>query len=108
MSKKRKNPFPPPADDAVRFKGSRPQACAQAEKLTTGFIDHDDADFDDDSPSLGNGGGGFGGIQPRIDPTYGQRGAFPGLCEAGGADGAGEDLFYGPASDGFEYLRMVR
>ena len=42
--------------------------------------------------------------QSRIDPTYGQRGAFPGL------DGShdNEGLFYGPASDGLEYLRMVR
>lgn len=42
--------------------------------------------------------------QPRIDPTYGQRGAFPGLDDANDGDG----LFYGPASDGIEYLRMVR
>ena len=41
--------------------------------------------------------------QPRVDPTYGQRGAFPGI------EGDEEDtLFYGPASDGLEYLRMVR
>ncbi len=41
--------------------------------------------------------------QPRVDPTYGQRGAFPGL------DDFNEDkVFYGPASDGLEYLRMVR
>ena len=39
----------------------------------------------------------------KVDPTYGQRGAFPGL------DGDGEDeLFYGPADDGLAYLRMVR
>ena len=42
-------------------------------------------------------------VQPKVDPTYGQRGAFPGLD--GGED---EQLFYGPASDGLEYLRMVR
>lgn len=42
--------------------------------------------------------------QSKIDPTYGQRGAFPGLDAPGGED----DLFYGPASDGLEYLRMVR
>lgn len=42
--------------------------------------------------------------QSKIDPTYGQRGAFPGLDDLGGED----DLFYGPASDGLEYLRMVR
>ena len=42
-------------------------------------------------------------VQPQVDPTYGQRGAFPGLdCEASDA------LFYGPAQDGLEYLRMVR
>lgn len=42
--------------------------------------------------------------KPRVDPTYGQRGAFPGLDE----DGSDDALFYGPASDGLEYLRMVR
>lgn len=40
--------------------------------------------------------------QSRVNVTYGQRGAFPGLDE--------EDMgeFYGPANDGLEYLRMVR
>ena len=42
--------------------------------------------------------------QSRIDPTYGQRGAFPGLDDSRDDD----TLFYGPASDGLEYLRMVR
>ncbi|KAL9130357.1 MAG: hypothetical protein Q9175_007042 [Cornicularia normoerica] len=42
--------------------------------------------------------------QSRIDPTYGQRGAFPGLDNTKDDDG----LFYGPASDGLEYIRMVR
>ena len=42
--------------------------------------------------------------QSRIDPTYGQRGAFPGLENTNDDDG----LFYGPASDGLEYIRMVR
>jgi len=41
--------------------------------------------------------------QPKVDPTYGQRGAFPGI-EVDGEDA----LFYGPASDGLGYLRMVR
>ena len=40
----------------------------------------------------------------RVDPTYGQRGAFPGLADVDGHD----ELFYGPANDGLEYLRMVR
>ena len=40
----------------------------------------------------------------RIDPTYGQRGAFPGLDDSN----VENELFYGPANDGLEYLRMVR
>ena len=43
-------------------------------------------------------------IQSRVDPTYGQRGAFPGLDNLSGED----ELFHGPANDGMEYLRMVR
>lgn len=38
------------------------------------------------------------------DPTYGQSYAFPGL-EDGDED---DEIFYGPAEDGLEYLRMVR
>lgn len=53
------------------------------------------SDGGDDSPAA---------VQSRIDPTYGQRGAFPGLDDT--TDG--DELFYGPASDGLEYLRMVR
>jgi hypothetical protein len=36
-----------------------------------------------------------------IDPFTGQRGAFPGLDKLG-------NEFYGPPSDGLDYLRMVR
>ncbi|MCJ1282122.1 hypothetical protein MMC26_001445 [Xylographa opegraphella] len=43
-------------------------------------------------------------IQSRVDPTYGQRGAFPGLDVSSGED----ELFQGPANDGMEYLRLVR
>ena len=42
--------------------------------------------------------------QAQVDPTYGQRSAFPGLDRQPHAD----DLVYAPAADGFEYLRMVR
>lgn len=40
--------------------------------------------------------------RPRNNPVYGQKSAFPGL------DDGGDELFYGPADDGLEYLRMVR
>ncbi|OQV05402.1 hypothetical protein CLAIMM_10153 [Cladophialophora immunda] len=39
---------------------------------------------------------------PYVDQFSGQVGAFPGLGEDTG------ELFYGPASDGVDYLRMVR
>jgi hypothetical protein len=42
----------------------------------------------------------------RLDPETGQRGAFPGLDPDDGAED--EQLFYGPADDGLQYLRMVR
>ncbi|KAE8139319.1 hypothetical protein BDV38DRAFT_242406 [Aspergillus pseudotamarii] len=41
--------------------------------------------------------------RPRNNPIYGQKSAFPGLDIAGD-----DELFYGPAEDGMEYLRMVR
>lgn len=41
--------------------------------------------------------------RPRNNPLYGQKSAFPGLDA--GLEG---ELFYGPADDGLEYLRMVR
>ncbi|PWY91051.1 hypothetical protein BO70DRAFT_368226 [Aspergillus heteromorphus CBS 117.55] len=41
--------------------------------------------------------------RPRHHPIYGQKGAFPGLDVADD-----NELFYGPAEDGLEYLRMVR
>lgn len=41
--------------------------------------------------------------RPRNNPLYGQKSAFPGLDA--GLEG---ELFYGPAEDGLEYLRMVR
>lgn len=44
-----------------------------------------------------------GTLAPRVDLTYGQRGAFPGLDERNE-----NSLFYGPANDGLEYLHMVR
>lgn len=41
--------------------------------------------------------------RPRNHPVYGQKSAFPGL-----EDGGNDELFYGTAEDGMEYLRMVR
>lgn len=52
----------------------------------------------------GGEGNAFSSSQGQVDPTYGQRGAFPGLDDTA----SDNDLFYGPARDGLEYLRMVR
>ncbi|KAI9371843.1 hypothetical protein BJX61DRAFT_534426 [Aspergillus egyptiacus] len=41
--------------------------------------------------------------RPRNHPVFGQKSAFPGLDTADD-----DELFYGPADDGMEYLRMVR
>ncbi len=79
MSDKRKYPEAQDGENAVHNKRSR----------------LNNPDGSDDLPTSS---------QSRIDPTYGQRGAFPGLDDSQDGDG----LFYGPASDGFEYLRMVR
>lgn len=39
--------------------------------------------------------------KPQLDTSTGQAGAFPGL-------GNTDEIFYGPANDGIDYLRMVR
>ncbi len=79
MTKKRKQPDSNDSNTLFTSKRSRPNQ----------------VDGSDDTPSA---------AQARIDPTNGQRGAFPGLDGPLGED----ELFYGPANDGMEYLRMVR
>lgn len=80
MTKKRKQPDTNSSDTLFTNKRSRPNQPSGTE----------------DAPSA---------AQARIDPTYGQRGAFPGLD---GPVASEDELFYGPANDGLEYLRMVR
>lgn len=65
----------------------------QAKRLRSSTLESDD--------NIDNSSGRA--LRPRVDPTYGQRGAFPDIDDADD-----EALFYGPASDGLEYLRMVR
>ena len=48
------------------------------------------------------------GTQGRIDPTYGQRSAFPGLDEEGGFGTEDDDLYYGDDAGAISYLRAVR
>lgn len=48
------------------------------------------------------------GTQGRIDPTYGQRSAFPGLDGEGGFAEEDDDLDYGDDAGAMSYLRSVR
>ena len=83
MSLKRRNTSSPEPDDSPISKRQKPPPELE-----------EDSDDSFDHP--------FSNEQPRSDPTYGQKGAFPGL------DDNEHELFYGPPSDGLEYLRMVR
>lgn len=80
MDRKRRNTSSPEVDSP------RPKRSRQMTE------DYEDPDSDDESMTS---------EEPRLDATTGQKGAFPGL-------GDEDEVFYGPASDGIEYLRMVR
>ena len=45
----------------------------------------------------------YGEVASRIDPSTGLRSAFPGLDDIDNGE-----MFYGPANDGMDYLKMVR
>lgn len=92
----RKSTISPAAKKMTKKRKSQ-TACDAPSKRQRGTLEHLD---DSESVSFQDK---FGSDQPRVDPKYGQRGAFPGLD-----DGDDDGLFYGPANDGLEYLRMVR
>lgn len=84
-----------PGDDSPYAKRSRSQSF-----YADGYGINDDHDEEEElAPSLR-----YAHERPRNDPIYGQKSAFPGLDDPNAAD----ELFYGPAEDGIEYLRMVR
>lgn len=83
MSRKRRNTSSPECDSSPPQKRPRSTPPAKEE-------DHDSYGDEDVKE------------QPRLDPDSGLHNAFPGL----GVDG--DELFYGPATDGLDYLRMVR
>ncbi|OBT55623.1 hypothetical protein VE04_04825 [Pseudogymnoascus sp. 24MN13] len=67
-------------------------------------------DYDEPSKRPRNSGNAppKGETQGRIDPTYGQRSAFPGLDEDGGFGTEDDDLDYGDDAGAISYLRAVR
>jgi hypothetical protein len=83
MSRKRRNSSSPESEDLPSPKRARPFS-----------IDDSDLEYEPTNYE-----------EPRLNVTYGQRAAFPGLGEDGDE---GDELFYGPASNALEYLRMVR
>ena len=82
MSRKRRNTSSPESDGDLLI----------TKRLRPSWVDDFDPDFVNPTSNE----------QQRIDPTCGQRGAFPGLDEGD------HELIYGPPSDGIEYLRVVR
>lgn len=84
MARRRRNSSSSESEDLPSPKRTRPFS-----------IDDFDLDYDPEPTAT---------EQPRLNPVYGQKGAFPGL----GDYGDGDELFYGPPSSGLEYLRMVR
>ena len=82
MSRKRRNTSSPESDYSPPPKRSR--------SITSYAEDEDYIDSEEVKE------------QPRLDPESGLHNAFPGL----GTNG--DELFYGPAADGIDYLRMVR
>lgn len=91
MAEKRKSPSSI-SDESPYVKRARPSS-----------VERDEAEeFSDDSGSSPRSTAPH--QQPRLDPIYGQKHAFPGLDD----DLDDSRLFYGPAEDGLEYLRMVR
>jgi len=85
MSRKRQNTSSPEPDDTSSPKR---QDTRDAE-------DSYDESWDDSDEEENN-------EAPLVSEYTGQLGAFPGLKNAA------DDLFYGPAADGIDYLRMVR
>jgi len=47
-------------------------------------------------------------VEARVDPTYGQRSALPGLDDESNPDGEDDGLDYGEEMDAISYLRSVR
>ncbi|TVY47462.1 hypothetical protein LOCC1_G002216 [Lachnellula occidentalis] len=47
-------------------------------------------------------------VEARVDPTYGQRSALPGLDDASKIDAANDELDYSEDMDALSYLRAVR
>jgi regulator of vacuolar morphogenesis len=81
MSRKRRNTSSPESEPEPALK-------------RCGF--HNDTEWHSDSDEDANH------EAPHVDEASGQTGAFPGLGRNN------NELFYGPANDGIDYLRMVR
>ncbi|KAF8420425.1 hypothetical protein EV426DRAFT_576363 [Tirmania nivea] len=77
--------------------GSKRKRTSESSKAQEGYK-RQYAPYDNEDGELS----GFKAARGYIDTSTGQRGAFPGLEEYG------DDFFCGPASDGMDYLRMVR
>lgn len=82
MSNKRRNTSSPECDSPPN------KQCHQTASPTTSYAASYDGQVGSDE-------------RPQMDASTGQTGAFPGLA-------ADDGVFYGPANDGIDYIRMVR
>ena len=82
MSRKRRNTSSPESDYSPPLK--RRASCATSE---------DESEYEDPQAIK---------EKPQLNQDFGQTNAFPGLASNG------DEIFYGPAADGIDYLRMVR
>lgn len=89
MSVKRRNTSSPELSD---LPSPKRQNTRHVQDGYDGHDSHDGSDWDDqETPEA-----------PRVGDSSGQLGAFPGLSQGG------DELFYGPADNGIDFLRMVR
>ncbi|KAJ9664203.1 hypothetical protein H2198_000421 [Neophaeococcomyces mojaviensis] len=91
MSLKRRNTSSPECESTTKRQRSQPV------KQVTSYDDVQN-DEDDDEEEIVDVN-----ERPQINAYTGQSGAFPGL-----SSNDGDAIFYGPANDGIDYLRMVR
>ncbi len=64
--------------------------------------------YDDDDTLFSNKSRSRPSVEAKVDPTYGQRSAIPGLDDETIMEGEDSDLNYDEEMDALAYLRAVR
>lgn len=64
--------------------------------------------YDEDDTLFSNKSRSRPSVEAKVDPTYGQRSAIPGLDDETVMEGENSDLNYNDEMDALAYLRAVR